>query len=438
MFKTIVFLFITLLFFGCESSTYTSSNQITSNSIRGVVVDGYIDGASLCLDTNLNGTCDEPTIATRTNSNGSFLFSNLDIDTNKTKLISIMAKDGVDSSTQKDFQCQLKTIIDPSKNNDNVVISPLTDLVAVSFLDSDNKDAIALEDAQNTVSQILGLPKESLSKNPMEDINIFTKSQELQHTKQLIETALIKRLSLDSKIIKEKLKSELLAHELNIHQVLIAMEINFNIDIPNNEETFIKNQIVELKNALHSLAQDTSLDINNLNRLQKAIDKEQTIANQKLQEAKNNEPIEVVKISITPQSITQSIFDKEGAILDQQACRATNGYNYLTYSNTEETKNEDTTNGISIKTDGDGTSLVKIFYPTLEYPKTPYDATIVFPNNDYYFSFNNAWVNNPNRTIYVMTPNQSDNTIYDCYRFELDSTNARDIKGVKVFRYEDI
>jgi sugar-specific transcriptional regulator TrmB len=219
------------------------------------------------------------------------------------------------------------------------------------------------------------------------------------------------------------------------------MEINLHTDLPQNEKTFIKNQIVELKNTLNSLTKDTSLAIENLNRLQKSIDIKQTEALAKLLHAEVNDTLNVVEINTTSQSITQSIFNTTDAILDKQACKATNGYNVLKHSNFTIEKASDTTNGIDIMSEYNrGTSLedsqVQIFYPNLETAKE--DDSIVVFQDKYYFAFDKAWKKNTNKSIYIMTPKEKAGT-YSCYKFQLNfSVAPRNIKGTKVFRYQDI
>ena len=440
MLKLIILSTLAIVFFGCESSTY-KSETINSNtsSLSGILVDGYIKNATLCLDKNLDGVCESDLSSVSSNENGIFTFSNIDLNT--TNLFTVIANGGIDTSTQKNHKGELKSIIDTSQDNTNLVISPLTDLVAVSFLNADTNDTLALNDARSIVSQALGLSQTELYKNPMKDIKIFSKSQELQHTKALIQTSFEKRTSLSSALIEKKVKEELLNHSLNINQTLIAMEINLHTDLPQNEKTFIKNQIVELKNTLNSLAKDTSLAIENLNRIQKSIDIKQTEALTKLFNADTNDTLNVVEINTTNQSITQSIFNTTDATLDKQACRATNGYNVLKHSNFTIEKARDATNGIDLMSEyGRGNSLedsqVQIFYPNLEIAKED-DSVVVFQDN-YYFAFDKAWKNNTNKTIYIMTPKEQDDT-YSCYKFELNfSVAPNNIQGTKVFRYQDI
>jgi hypothetical protein len=266
MFKTITSIILsTLFFFGCESSTYKSKPTDASSSLSGIVVDGYINGATLCLDKNLDKVCDATISKVTSNKDGVFNFSNVDL--NETAFLTVIATGGIDTSTQKNFTHQLKHIIDTSKGETEIVVSPLTDLVAVSFLTSDGNDSLALSDATSVVSQAIGLSETELYTNPMKNIKVFSKSQELQHTKYLIQTAFEKRSSIDKSIVEEKIKEELINHGLNISQTLIAMEINLHSDLPENEKTFIQEQIIELKRVLNSLTQDTSLELENLNRL---------------------------------------------------------------------------------------------------------------------------------------------------------------------------
>lgn len=444
--SSILSIILTFLFLGCDSSSYSTTseplqtNALQSSNITGRLADGYISGSTLCLDKDLDGECDLNISKTTSNNDGIFKFSNIN-DINQTNFINIIATGGIDTSTQKSFIGSLKNTIQTNESNKNIIISPLTDLVSVAFLNADVQDIFTLNYAKDLVASTLGIDTQDIYKDPMKDITIFSKSQEIQHTKQLLQTAFEKRTSIESKIVEEKIKATLITYELNIAQTLITLEINLNTKIPENEKQFIKNQIIELKQALNALSQDTSLDIENLNRLQESIDKEQTNANTKLLEADENTTLEVVKITATKESITQSMFDTQDAILDEQACKKTDNFNLLETNNFTIGENKDTTNGIEITSNFERgekieDSLVKIYYPSLQSTKIDNDDIVVFQDN-YYFSFNKAYNNNPEKTVYIMTP-KGENDTYSCYRFVLNFSVATNVKGTKVFRYEDI
>jgi uncharacterized repeat protein (TIGR04052 family) len=60
---------IAALIAGCSGGSSSSS---PSNSLSGIVADGYISGATACLDLNSNGVCDAGEPSTTTNANGAY------------------------------------------------------------------------------------------------------------------------------------------------------------------------------------------------------------------------------------------------------------------------------------------------------------------------------------------------------------------------------
>ncbi|MEP6516960.1 DUF4347 domain-containing protein [Microcoleus vaginatus] len=123
-------------------------------SSTGVVIDGYISGATLFLDANKNGILDTNEPSTTTDSNGKF---NLNIpfetfDTNKNGEIdpsegNLVAIGGIDTATGLPLETPVTAPPDSS------VVTLLTTLVA----DLSDK-GIALEEAQSLVKAALSLP----------------------------------------------------------------------------------------------------------------------------------------------------------------------------------------------------------------------------------------------------------------------------------------
>ncbi|MEG4228536.1 FG-GAP-like repeat-containing protein [Microcoleus sp. N9_B2] len=125
-------------------------------SCTGVVIDGYINGATLFLDANKNGVLDTNEPSTTTDSNGEF---NLNIpfetfDTNKNGEIdpsegNLVATGGTDTATGLPLETPVTAPPDSS------VVTLLTTLVA----DLTDK-GIEPEEAQSLVKAALGLPTE--------------------------------------------------------------------------------------------------------------------------------------------------------------------------------------------------------------------------------------------------------------------------------------
>jgi len=440
--------FITSFFIsGCDSSTFIADNNLSNIILNGVVVDGYIQDAKVCIDKNSNTMCEDNEDSTTTDLLGNFHLLTKN-ELNQTLFLPIIAYEGLDTSTQKNFQDQIRNIIDFStfEENQTIVISPLTDLVAISFLNRESNSSSALQEAQQSVANVLNIKTSQIDLDPMQNIKLFSISQELQHSKFLIQTLFEKNINhtltaTETAALQDDIKNEILNQNFNVERILIAMEINHNITIPENEKIFTINQIDELKTSLDKLSEDTSLDIENLNRLQKSIDIKESEAIKNLLNAQEGEIIQTVSLDITTESITQTEFDTQDAILDENACIDNNGYHIIINSGFMPDKTEDNDNGISLKSTyeyntNEEFSEVQFFYPDLNQTKEG-ENVVVFGEN-YYFAFDKAWTNNENKTIYIKTPKADENGTYSCYKYVLNFRVSTDVKPTKVFRYNEI
>jgi len=429
------------LFTACDSSNYTlSSEEFTADAFSGVVIDGYISDATVCLDLNSDGSCSDE-LTTQTDINGQFSFS--DLTPNEDSLIVVVSTGGIDTSTEKEFDGELKRVVDLSlvANGDEVIVSPFTDLAALHFLNSTTKDSIALSDAQAKVSTIFGITNAEIDEDPMKNITLFMKSQLLQYTKFLIQTAAIKNSSTtlsDGKksILQNEIKEEILNWYSDINKILLTLEIVLDYYIPENEKTFIINQFENLDDSLGTLSLDPKLKIEHLSRLQKLIDVKMQAANDKLQISDQNETIEVIDMNITVDLLTDTAFDTTDATLDENACLESDNYNMISNSSLFHSTTNDDNETIFLRSEYTGIyNEVELFYPELQESKT-FEKVILFEDN-YYFVFDEAWLNNSNNTVYIKLP-KDENNLHSCYRFELNSTEPSDIIGTKVFSYSNI
>jgi Ca2+-binding RTX toxin-like protein len=152
-----------------ETGPYSGKGMLLTFSRTGVVIDGYIEGATLFLDANKNGIKDTNEPSTTTDSGGKF---NLDIpfetfDTNKNGEIDpeeghLVATGGIDTATGLPLETPVTAPPDSS------VVTLLTSLVA-DLIDK----GIAPESAQSLVKAALSLPAEVdlTSLDPIEATN---------------------------------------------------------------------------------------------------------------------------------------------------------------------------------------------------------------------------------------------------------------------------
>ncbi|MCW9027160.1 MAG: hypothetical protein OQJ77_07560, partial [Thiovulaceae bacterium] len=135
--KVLIVSIIAFVFNACgesDSNYVYDSNYVqptpTNEQIRGIVVDGYIENATVCLDIDNDAVCDSTEQSSTTASNGSFGFDKPSLFENS--LVTILAYGGTDTSTDKSFHETFQTILETSTldENETYIMSPLTDLVA--------------------------------------------------------------------------------------------------------------------------------------------------------------------------------------------------------------------------------------------------------------------------------------------------------------------
>ena len=437
---TIVISLLTF-FTSCNSSSF-KVQAITSQSINGILVDGYISGATVCLDYNENSLCESNEQTTLSDKNGAFSFADVD----SKSFLHILAYGGVDTSTNKKFVGKLRNIVktaDVSSSN-KIIVSPLTDFVATSFLNSTNRDANDLNDAKESVANILNISSSQIDLNPMTNVEVFSKAQEIQYTKLFLQLAINKYYDTNATqvqdfVVADYIKTNLIFQGFNIKNFLTATEINLEFDFPQNEKTFIIEQLKELRAELQKISQDTTLDLNNLDRYQESLRNKEDEIDKKLQESTGINIIDVVNMEVTQTSVTQSLFDKTDAVFDKQACQVNSNFNVLVSNSSSSNSGADSINAISIQSEFINDIIeeteVTLFYPTLQVSKG--DTNIIAFKDRHFFVFNNAWVDNNDNTIYIQTP-KDNSTLFECHRFKLDSTDVTSITGEKVYAFSDI
>jgi hypothetical protein len=161
MLKRITIPALILLFIGCSSSSNddkSNNDKIIDETIKGKLVDGYIKNATLCLDKNLNGFCDIHEKTSSTNDNGEFVFTNV---VKSNELTAIIGFGGIDTATNQAFEGQMKAILKLNTKEDTI-ISPITDIVASSFLNSSKKlDLYTLNEIKEKIAENLNIDKKN-------------------------------------------------------------------------------------------------------------------------------------------------------------------------------------------------------------------------------------------------------------------------------------
>ena len=287
-------------------------------SLSGVAVDGYISGARACLDIDSSGTCDSSEPTTTTASDGTFSFKDVKVEDNKLiPVIVIGGPSAIDTATGKAFTGSLKNIIDSATitAGTSLHVTPLTDLVATSYLQSTTQDTQALVASKSEVAQAFALQATDITADPMKNVKVFAKTQELEQIKALVATTAKKakggtftqnqKLALQediSKALVAQMKES--AGAVDIAKVLPKVETISTITIPANEKTFVAAQVQEVRSVLKTLPSNT--DVDKLDALQSGLEKEQEAVFKKINDAQEGKVIEVVAISDIAQLIKES------------------------------------------------------------------------------------------------------------------------------------
>jgi len=133
-----------IIFIGCGGGS-SSSNASATKTINGKVVDGYVKGATVCIDKNRNFKCDNSEIKTTTNSKGEYTLKVNNLNSNDL----IISIGGIDTETNTPAPVMYSFV--KYKN-----ITPVTTLVANGL-------------SEDEVAKKLGISKNEIAKDPIKD-----------------------------------------------------------------------------------------------------------------------------------------------------------------------------------------------------------------------------------------------------------------------------
>lgn len=316
----VLVMFAMLALSGCGGGS-DSSPATTTISLSGTAVDGYISGATAFLDINANGRGESPEPSAVTDANGTFSFT--DVEVAKDKLLTVIVSGGIDTATNKPFVGELKSIVESATITAQTPLSvtPLTDLIATLFLQSATKDTQALNNAKAEIAQVFSLSQKDVTVDPMTNVAVFAKVQEVQQIKALLEVAVAKAATIEmTETQLSQLRNDITlslvtqikessTSTLDVSEVLIEIARVSSVTIPQNEITFIAAQVTEIKKSLDALAADTTVDVTNLDEFQAGLEKEQETALERLKVSTPEEDIVVV-----PAGDTNALIESGGQV----------------------------------------------------------------------------------------------------------------------------
>ena len=384
-------------------------------------MDGYISGATLCMDTNNNALCDAGEPTTTSDANGAYVFSNIEV--NKESVVTLIAVGGTDAVVNTPRSSELKNLLDVTKL-DALNITPISDYIAIDFAKATTKDAAAMSASTAKIAAGFGIAAADLAKSPMQDVTIFVVSQELEYMRRILEKVAGK--TVDTALqngIKDAILTQILEvgyQNISIDRIMTILEINLTTFIDADKKAFATAEIAEIKRVFATMLAGDEIQNYTLEVLQKKM--ESTLA-------PAIESMTYTAIALTPQDVAYSEYSKVDALYDADACLIGGVYkNSLSDSNATATFSSDAKNGINLNADVES---VTISYEDI--PGALVGSSVVkFFDDKNYFSFDEAWASS-SKNDYIQLPKDSGNK-YSCYRASLNSSVVSDITLVKVFR----
>jgi hypothetical protein len=169
-----------LFFSGCGSTGEEVANDVISNNtnetseVSGVVADGYIIGSIVFADLNKNGLLDNDEPHTITDKNGKYTLK-YDGNLSGVKLVTVK---GFDENRKVYFNSSLVSVV----NSNNTNLTPIT---TFNYSYAEEK-GISFEEAMNSVSSILGISKDDINSDPVQNNDLEIVSLNLQLTAEIV------------------------------------------------------------------------------------------------------------------------------------------------------------------------------------------------------------------------------------------------------------
>ncbi len=159
----------------------------STSTLNGVAVDGYIQGATVFLDRNGNGTLDSGEPNTITDASGRYSLSTEGISQPLTGL-KVIVSGGIDTDTGYAFAGRLSARVEDAQSGQ--VVTPLTTLIDAMVEQKLAPDAAT---ARTQIATVLGLSASDLTLDPMRVLDskpgIYTTQVALQRAIQLLASA---------------------------------------------------------------------------------------------------------------------------------------------------------------------------------------------------------------------------------------------------------
>jgi hypothetical protein len=284
-----------LLLNACSSAAESKKSDAgdLSVSMSGLVVDGPVSGATVCI----SGT----TYCVASDADGKYTFSGIKLS-ELSDPVKIVATGGTDTATNKTVGSSIKTAINKPTSSVQANLSPLTTLVAQTV-----ENGKSVSEAQTKVSTILDINVDKIDDNPMEDQTVFAKTQKIVQMKNIVNSLVTKNSSgLSSDDIENLILDSIVgidsADQLTISNVIDTVDNDAKVnDIPQNQLTFAVETMDKIETALDKIEQEAAQD--DLDSIQKSLDDNVDEAEDKIEDADDEGEISGVIISDDPDEL---------------------------------------------------------------------------------------------------------------------------------------
>lgn len=411
--------------------------------INGVVVDGYIEGATVCVDLDHDKVCDAGEPRTTTDAEGSFAFSQIALGTDD--YYRVIAFGGTNSATGNSFDEEYYGVVFTSQETQNVTLSPLSDLAARMFFREEVLSDTTLSTTQNFIATSLNLTKTQLLQDPWSQTKTMLVAQEVAMINQIFLKLVediqgIAPSTIEKNFIKDALYEQYLQDgysALDVVHALIRIEVKLEFEITDLVmKQYIADQIDALKTKIAALFAITTFDTKDYKRIE-------LLSNDFLDDVKNNietNTTTLVDVPLDYEDIVYSKFNKTNALYDENSCIVNTLYVNSNEQNTTEARYIDAVNGITMGYDATKVSTPSsfmLFYPDIGSVilQNDVDNQVKF-ENEYYFSYDSAWIQT-GKSVYLQAPSDTNSSI-DCYRIKLDQLYGHLLSPQRVYRYTEL
>lgn len=262
---------LTIGLIGCGGGDSSNNDTpLATKTISGVAVDGYIKEAVVCLDINENDKCDADEPSTKTNTDGIY-----SLDVTSVGTYPIIMSGGIDTATNESFVGTLKEMVELDENT-TVVSAKITPLTTVAT--NIYKENVKLNmnykpsDAKQKLATNLGLTLSQVDNDPMKDTKLFTKTQEVVQSAQLLAASLDTNSTDAFDHVVEQLSITLdeSTEDLNISKVVEKLESTTYDDITVSIDSDIEDYVKQHKEQIVSKTENIT-DTSTLSALQNNI-----------------------------------------------------------------------------------------------------------------------------------------------------------------------